>query len=87
MRVTTKGQVTIPKEIRDKLRIGAGSEVEFEDRHGVIVLRARSGASASEMSTFREWASSVAGRADFRGMDGKAYVDWLRGPRDDLDHG
>ena len=29
MRVTTKGQVTIPKEIRDRLRIVPGSEVDF----------------------------------------------------------
>ncbi|WP_378947470.1 AbrB/MazE/SpoVT family DNA-binding domain-containing protein [Mesorhizobium sp. ANAO-SY3R2] len=32
MRVTTKGQVTIPKEIRDKLGIEAGSEVDFVER-------------------------------------------------------
>ena len=30
MRVTEKGQVTIPKELRDALGIGAGTEVEFE---------------------------------------------------------
>lgn len=29
MRVTEKGQVTIPKEIRDRLGIGPGSEVDF----------------------------------------------------------
>ena len=29
MRVTTKGQVTIPKEIRTHLGIGPGSEVDF----------------------------------------------------------
>jgi len=29
MRVTTKGQVTIPQEIREKLRIFPGTEVEF----------------------------------------------------------
>mgnify|MGYP001102582754 CR=1 FL=1 len=29
MRVTEKGQVTIPKEIRDRLNIGPGSEVDF----------------------------------------------------------
>lgn len=29
MRVTEKGQVTIPKEIRDRLGIVPGSEVEF----------------------------------------------------------
>ena len=30
MRVSEKGQVTIPKELRDALGIGAGSEVSFE---------------------------------------------------------
>jgi antitoxin PrlF len=30
MRVTSKGQVTIPLEIRDKLGLEASSEVEFE---------------------------------------------------------
>ena len=39
MRVTEKGQVTIPKEIRDALGIGAGTEVEFERRKDTIVVR------------------------------------------------
>ena len=39
MRVTEKGQVTIPKSLRDALAIGAGTEVEFERREDVIVLR------------------------------------------------
>lgn len=44
MRVTEKGQVTIPKELRDALGIGAGTEVEFERRRDVIVVRkARTG--------------------------------------------
>lgn len=30
--VTSKGQVTIPKRVRDALGIGAGSAVEFELR-------------------------------------------------------
>jgi AbrB family looped-hinge helix DNA binding protein len=29
MKVTTKGQVTIPQEIREKLNIRPGAEVEF----------------------------------------------------------
>lgn len=42
MRVTSKGQVTIPKAIRDQAGIGAGSEVEFSvDGDRVIVERAR----------------------------------------------
>jgi AbrB family looped-hinge helix DNA binding protein len=39
MRVTEKGQVTIPKDIRDALGIGAGTEVEFERRKDAIVVR------------------------------------------------
>ena len=39
MKVTEKGQVTIPKELRDVLGIGAGSEVEFERRDDTIVVR------------------------------------------------
>ena len=41
MRVTDKGQVTIPKHIRDAAGIGPGSEVEFELRDNVIVVRKR----------------------------------------------
>jgi antitoxin PrlF len=39
MRVTEKGQVTIPKDVRDALGIGAGSEVEFEQQGDTIVVR------------------------------------------------
>ena len=39
MRVTTKGQVTIPKEIRDKLGIRSGSQVDFVERaNGAVEL-------------------------------------------------
>jgi antitoxin PrlF len=39
VRVTEKGQVTIPKELRDELGIGAGSEVDFERVDDTIVIR------------------------------------------------
>jgi antitoxin PrlF len=39
MRVTEKGQVTIPKALRDELGIGAGSEVDFERADDTIVIR------------------------------------------------
>ena len=32
MRVTSKGQVTIPQHIREQLGMQPGSEVRFEDR-------------------------------------------------------
>ena len=39
MRVTEKGQVTIPKNVRRHLGILPGSEVAFELREGDAVLR------------------------------------------------
>jgi antitoxin PrlF len=39
MRVTEKGQVTIPKHLRDALGIGAGTEIEFTRDDDAIVVR------------------------------------------------
>lgn len=39
MKVTEKGQVTIPKELRDALGIGAGTEVDFERSDDAILVR------------------------------------------------
>ena len=41
MRVTSKGQVTIPLAVREKLGIEPGSEVDFElDERGARLVRA-----------------------------------------------
>ena len=85
MRVTEKGQVTIPKPIRDKLGIVPGTEVEFVEQEAEVVLKKRSALAEARREEFEAWASRVAGTIDTMGMDGKEYVDWLRGPRDDLD--
>lgn len=67
MRVTEKGQVTIPKPIRDKLGIAPGSEVEFvEDGAGRIGI-IRSGSLSEEerrVARLRNWIESVRGTAD-----------------------
>jgi len=40
MRVTSKGQVTIPQHIREKLGIAPYSEVDFvEDANGVYIVK------------------------------------------------
>lgn len=37
--ITTKGQVTIPKEIRDYLNLDTGSKVDFViDENGIVKL-------------------------------------------------
>jgi AbrB family looped-hinge helix DNA binding protein len=39
MKITTKGQVTIPQEIRERLGLLPHTEVDFEVRDDVVVLR------------------------------------------------
>lgn len=43
MRVTTKGQVTIPERIREKLGITPSSEVDFVEEGGRVYLVKRQG--------------------------------------------
>jgi antitoxin PrlF len=37
--VSEKGQVTIPKSLRDRLGIRAGQMLDFEERDGTLVAR------------------------------------------------
>jgi AbrB family looped-hinge helix DNA binding protein len=46
MRITSKGQVTIPKHIREKLRVMPGDEVEFREEGQAIIIKNRGQASA-----------------------------------------
>lgn len=39
MKVGERGQVTIPKDIRDRFGLGPNSEVEFHVENGSIVLK------------------------------------------------
>jgi AbrB family looped-hinge helix DNA binding protein len=44
MRVTSKGQVTIPQKVRQQLGISPGSEVDFQlDDHGARLVRVSDG--------------------------------------------
>lgn len=45
MRVTTKGQVTIPRQIREKLGIVPATEVDFVEENGRIYLVKKAGPS------------------------------------------
>jgi antitoxin PrlF len=37
-RVTSKGQVTIPKAVREKLGVRAGEDIGFEEKEGLFVV-------------------------------------------------
>lgn len=69
-RVTTKGQVTIPKEIRDRAGIRAGDEIEWSEAGGKII-----GARVPTDSPFARWVG--AGRS--LGMTVDEYVEEMRG--------
>ena len=40
MKLTEKGQVTVPKRLREKYGLSEGTEVEFEATEGGVLLRA-----------------------------------------------
>ncbi|SCW73251.1 looped-hinge helix DNA binding domain-containing protein, AbrB family [Rhizobium mongolense subsp. loessense] len=85
MRVTEKGQVTIPKEIRDRLGIVPGSEVDFiASGAGAVLVKIEKGG-ADPIRNFDDWARRVQGTVDLGAMTTDEYIEWLRGPRDDLD--
>jgi antitoxin PrlF len=37
--ISEKGQVTVPKRLRDRLGIRAGDRLEFTEEHGGLVMR------------------------------------------------
>jgi AbrB family looped-hinge helix DNA binding protein len=53
MRVTTKGQVTIPQPIREKLGIVPCSEIDFVEEQGKVYI-VKKGRSNRERSAFRK---------------------------------
>ncbi|MDQ3328670.1 MAG: AbrB/MazE/SpoVT family DNA-binding domain-containing protein [Chloroflexota bacterium] len=70
--VTSKGQVTLPKKVRDGLGLVPGSEVEFELREGEVLLRK----SVSE-EKFARWQGYLRGKLSEDSVD--QFVDTLRG--------
>jgi AbrB family looped-hinge helix DNA binding protein len=38
MRITSKGQVTVPKHIRDKLGIGPGDDIGFREEGQAVIV-------------------------------------------------
>ena len=49
-KVTSKGQVTIPKEVREKLGVRSGDAVGFEEKDGVLIIT-----KAVTKSPFDKW--------------------------------
>jgi AbrB family looped-hinge helix DNA binding protein len=60
MRITSKGQVTIPQEIRERFGLLPHTEVEFVVEGGAVVVRKASGGNRAA----RDWVRRYRGTAD-----------------------
>lgn len=58
-RVTTKGQVTIPKEIRDALGIEPGDEIAFEEVESGFKIEKRAPTTADGDDPFEKYRGSA----------------------------
>ena len=79
--LTVKGQVTIPKHIRDSLDLVPGSKLTFDvNKDGELVLRKDGPASLRPLDRF----DLAAGAADIKlGMTTDEYMELIRGYADD----
>jgi len=74
MKLTQKGQVTIPKEMRDRYGLQQGSDVEFEAIEGGVLVRSVSRQQADRMA---EAIASIRGCAD-SGLSTEAIMEMTR---------
>ncbi len=72
--MTSKGQVTVPKDIRDALGIGPGSEIEFHLEEGRVILCRR-----VRKEALKRWEGYLKGKLPGETVD--ETMEMLRGER------
>jgi len=75
--VTVKGQVTLPKAVRDAAGIKPGDRVEVRNTPGGAILIERQ--AQSDVEAFRQRLQEVAARQPFKGMTADELTDLTRG--------
>ncbi len=71
--LSPKRQVTLPKELCDRLRVRAGDQLEFLEHNGrITILKKARGTSAAVLRHLK---------ADARSSDGESLQDALHGKR------
>jgi antitoxin PrlF len=74
--LTKKGQVTIPKRVRDALGLKPGDEVDFDvDEKGAIYLRRAAGTPPREPDGI----DRAVGSADYKWGSTAEYMKFIRG--------
>ncbi|MGQ4875691.1 MAG: AbrB/MazE/SpoVT family DNA-binding domain-containing protein [Promethearchaeia archaeon] len=81
VKVSKKGQITIPKKIREELGIKPGDKIVFESTSTGIVLRKK------EDSDIDKLLNEVMGIWEdhpiYKNKTTKEIIEWIRGPDDD----
>jgi len=70
-KVTSKGQVTIPKKVREKLGVHPGEDVGFEEKNGLIYIQ-----KTVKKSPFDKWVGRL---KQLEGQQSDDLVKELRG--------
>lgn len=79
MKITSKGQVTIPQAVREKAGLLPHSEVEFVvNARGEVVIRPLKGADSQIRAAFQKARGSANAR-EFKGMNTDEFMEFLRG--------
>ncbi len=78
-RMSSKGQVVIPEEIRDRLGLKAGTQFVVVGNRDAVILKAISGPSVKEFNGLIGQARQQARRAGLRKSDVEAAVRRVRG--------
>jgi len=81
MRITAKGQVTIPQDVRERAGLMPGTDVAFEiGADGVRLVKATGG--ARRLTRGEKLVERLRGAGDF-GMTTDEIIALMRGPRAD----
>jgi len=78
MRITAKGQVTIPQDVRERAGLMPGTDVEFEIEAGIVrLIKATSG--GSRQTRGQKLVEGLRGQGDFK-LTTDEIVALMRGP-------
>jgi AbrB family looped-hinge helix DNA binding protein len=78
-RMSSKGQVVIPEEIRDRLGLKAGTQFVVVGNRDAVILKAISAPSVKEFNNLIDQARQQARKAGLRKSDVEAAVSRVRG--------
>ena len=68
-KVSQRGQVVIPKEIRERLGIGRGQLLEVEEVEGAILMRPQKSAGSSRPRGWRGWGGVLRGSSALQDLE------------------